>query len=124
MARTTKPLTNTEVKQAKAREKVYSLTDGNGLQLRVKPNGSKFWLFDYRRPYTKVRTSLSFGAYPEVSLADARQKRTEARALLAKDIDPKEHRDERAREMAASSGNTPSSTLVPPNSPTEAAKSS
>ena len=106
MARTTKPLTNTEVKQAKAREKVYSLTDGDGLQLRVKPNGSKIWLLDYRRPYTKVRTSLSFGAYPDVSLADARQKRTEARALLAKDIDPKEHRDERARENAASSINT------------------
>ena len=39
MARTTKPLTNTEVKQAKPKDKVYSLSDGGGLQLRVKPNG-------------------------------------------------------------------------------------
>lgn len=96
MARTTKPLTNTEVKQAKPKEKVYSLSDGDGLQLRVKPNGSKLWLFDYYRPFTKVRTSLSFGSYPEISIADARDKRKTARELLAKSIDPKEHRNEQA----------------------------
>ena len=106
MARTTKPLTNTEIKQAKPKGVVYTLTDGDGLQLRVKPNGSKIWLLDYRRPYTKVRTSLSFGPYPDLSLADARLKRTEAKALLAKDIDPKEHRDDQVREKAASSANT------------------
>jgi len=87
MARTTKPLTNTEIKQAKPRDLVYTLTDGDGLQLRVRPSGSKIWLLDYRRPYIKIRTSLSFGAYPDLSLAEARQKRTEAKALLAKDID-------------------------------------
>lgn len=70
---------------------MYALSDGDGLQLRIKPNGSKIWLLDYRRPYTKVRTSMSFGAYPTLSLADARKKRTEARVLLAQDIDPKEH---------------------------------
>ena len=96
MARTTKPLTNTEVKQAKPKEKIYTLSDGDGLQLRVKPNGSKLWLFDYYRPFTKVRTSLSFGSYPEISIADAREKRKTARELLAKSIDPKEHRDEQA----------------------------
>jgi hypothetical protein len=73
MARITKPLTNTEVKQAKPREKVYTLSDGGGLQLRIKPNGSKLWLLDYKRPYTKKRTSLSFGSYPELSLAEARK---------------------------------------------------
>lgn len=106
MARITKPLTNTEVKQAKPREKVYTLSDGDGLQLRVKPNGSKLWLFDYYRPFTKVRTSLSFGSYPEVSIADARNKRKAARELLAKDIDPKEHRDEQARRNETSHSNT------------------
>ena len=106
MARTTKPLTNTEVKQAKPKDVVYTLTDGDGLQLRIKPNGSKIWLLDYRRPYTKVRTSLSFGPYPVVSLADARKKRGDARALLAKDIDPKEYRDNLARKNAASNSNT------------------
>ena len=64
MAIITKPLTNTEVKQAKPKDKVYTLSDGGGLQLRVKPNGSKLWLLDYKRPYTKKRTSLSFGVHP------------------------------------------------------------
>lgn len=46
MARITKPLTNTQIEQAKPKTKVYALSDGSGLQLRVKPNGSKLWLFD------------------------------------------------------------------------------
>ena len=83
MARTTKPLTNTEVKQAKPKDKVYSLSDGGGLQLRIKPTGSKLWLLDYYRPFTKKRTSLSLGAYPDVSLANARLGRDKARALLS-----------------------------------------
>jgi integrase len=106
MARTTKPLTNTEVKQAKPKEKVYTLSDGGGLQLRVKPNGSKLWLFDYFKPYTKKRTSLSFGPYPALSIADARNKREDARALLAKDIDPKDHRDETNRLIEDAHNNT------------------
>ena len=94
MAKITKPLTNTEVKQAKPRDKEYNLSDGGGLMLRVKPTGSKFWLFNYYRPYTKKRTNFSFGIYPDISLADARKKRDEARSLLAKDIDPKKHKEE------------------------------
>ena len=93
MARRTKPLTNTEVDKAKPREKVYKLADGEGLQLRIKPNGSKAWLFDYFKPISKTRTSISFGAYPEVSLKTAREHKVVARELLAQDIDPKEHRD-------------------------------
>lgn len=100
MARTTKPLTNTEIKQAKPREKVYNLSDGQGLALRVKPNGSKLWLFDYYRPHTKKRTSLSFGVYPTISLAEARAQRDEARKLLAQNIDPKEHKVQKASAQA------------------------
>lgn len=106
MARVTKALTHTEVKQAKPRDKVYTLSDGGGLQLRIKPNGSKLWLLDYYRPYTKKRTSLSFGSFPEVSLAEAREKRKAARELLAKDIDPKEHRDEQIRLYDIAHNNT------------------
>ncbi len=69
MARITKPLINTEVKQAKPKDKEFNLVDGSGLALRIKPSGSKLWLFNYVRPYTKKRTSLSFGSFPEVSLA-------------------------------------------------------
>jgi hypothetical protein len=53
LARTTKPLTNTEVNNAEPKTKIYSLHDDGGRQLRVKPNGSKSWLFDYDRPFTK-----------------------------------------------------------------------
>ncbi len=106
MARITKPLTNTEVKQAKPKQKVYTLSDGGGLQLRVKPNGSKLWLFDYVRPFTKKRTSLSFGVYPTLSLAEARKKRDEAKSLLADNIDPKEHRDEQTRLNESAHQNT------------------
>lgn len=93
MARITNPLTNTEVKQAKAKEKEYNLADGNGLMLRVKPNGSKLWLFNYFRPFTKKRANLSFGSYPDLSLSNARLKRQAARELLAKDIDPKTQKE-------------------------------
>ena len=101
MARQTKPLTNTEVKQAKPKGKEYNLVDGEGLKLRIKPNGSKQWLFNYYKPLTKQRANISFGVYPEVSLAEARNRRKAARELLAQDIDPKTHRDEQQKEAQA-----------------------
>jgi len=94
MARTTTPLNNTQVDRAKSKAKEYNLADGEGLQLRIKPNGSKLWIFNYSRPYTKKRANIGFGKYPDVTLAQARTKRTEARKLLAQDIDPKAHREE------------------------------
>ncbi len=106
MARTTKPLTNTEVKQAKPRNKEYNLNDGDGLALRIKPNGSKIWIFVYYRPYTEKRTSLSFGTFPTVTLADARIKRKSALELLGQGIDPKEHRDEKDRLQKIAHSNT------------------
>ncbi len=105
MAIKTNPLTNTEVKQAKPRDKEYLLVDGDGLSLRIKPTGSKTWVFNYYRPYTKKRANLSFGIYPDVSLAQARERRREARQLVAQEIDPKQHRDEQnsAHQQSASS---------------------
>ncbi len=94
MANTTKPLTNTEIKQSKPKAKEYNLADGGGLSLRVKPNGSKQWVFNYSRPFTKKRANIGFGSYPVVALAEARKKRINARELLAKEIDPKDHKDE------------------------------
>ena len=93
MAKKVTPLTNTQVKQAKPKEKEYNLSDGDGLMLRIKPTGSKLWLFNYYRPFIKKRANISFGTYPETTLAEAREKRTAARKLLVNDIDPKEHRD-------------------------------
>lgn len=106
MARRTTPLTNTEVKQAKPKDKEYNLADGNGLQLRVKPNGSKLWIFNYTRPFAKKRTNLSLGSYPDLSIANARKKTAEAKQLLASDIDPKEHRDSQRQQTEQAYANT------------------
>ena len=106
MARKVKPLSSTEVRQSRGKDKEYNLSDGDGLMLRVKPSGSKIWIFNYTRPFVKKRANISFGTYPELSLADARKKRTSARELLAQDIDPKEHRDEQARQSGKANNNT------------------
>lgn len=106
MPRTTKQLTNTEIKLAKPRDKEFNLSDGNGLALRVKPNGSKQWLFNYYRPYSNKRANISFGSYPEVSLIIARRKRDEARSWLAQDIDPKEKREEDTLALTMAHNNT------------------
>ncbi|QDX30345.1 integrase arm-type DNA-binding domain-containing protein [Dickeya poaceiphila] len=88
MAIQAKPLTNTEVKAAKATDKELSLHDGGGLLLFVKPSGTKTWRFRYYKTTTKKRAMMAFGAYPAVSLADARRMRDETRQLLANGIDP------------------------------------
>lgn len=106
MPKITAPLTDTQVKQAKPKAKEYNLVDGGGLALRVKPNASKLWIFNYYRPYSKKRANLSLGAYPSLSLANARQKREECRELLVQNIDPKEQRDEQTRKQAEAHQNT------------------
>lgn len=99
MARTTQPLTNIKVRQAKPKTKEYNLGDGRGLFLRIKPNGSKLWIFNYQRPHTRQRSNLGLGAYPALSLADVRYKREELHSLLAKDIDPKDHQDKHRQHV-------------------------
>lgn len=64
------------------------LADGKGLFFIIDKNGNSCWRWDYARPITKKRNSISFGTYPEVSLLNARAKRTECRELLAQNIDP------------------------------------
>lgn len=88
MARTTRPLTNTEVLRTKALEKDLTLHDGDGLFLIVKTSGKKLWRFRYQRPATKQRTMMGLGAFPALSLADARGLRADYLALLANGIDP------------------------------------
>ena len=79
-------LTDTRIKTAKPQAKLYKLTDERGLHLSVYPNGSKLWQMRYRIE-GKERTA-SLGKYPEVSLAEAREKRDQMRKLVANDIDP------------------------------------
>ncbi|WP_233138923.1 integrase arm-type DNA-binding domain-containing protein [Aggregatibacter actinomycetemcomitans] len=94
MARLTKPLTNTEVNNAKPKAKEYTLSDGKGLYLLVKPNGSKLWRFNYYKPLTtpKKRTLLGVGKYPDISLQQARAIREEYLSLLAQNIDPQQYK--------------------------------
>lgn len=88
MARTTRPLTNTEVLRAKAIDKDLTLHDGDGLFLMVKTSGKKLWRFRYQRPLTKQRTMIGLGAFPALSLAEARSMRAQHLSLLARGIDP------------------------------------
>ena len=106
MARITKPLTDTEVRQAKSKDKEYSLADGRNLYLRVKVNGSKAWVLNYYRPGTKKRANVGMGPYPDVSLAAARKKADELRTALAEGVDPKEHRQDKLRAHAEQHTNT------------------
>ena len=85
-------LSDRQLKAVKPKDKDYVLSDGDGLQLRVRVNGSTLWNFNYRQPITKNRINMGLGTYPELSLAQARKKTVEARELLAQGIDPKEQR--------------------------------
>ena len=78
--------TVTTVTNAKPQAKDYKLSDGGGLYLLVRTNGAKLWRLNYR--YLEKGRTLAFGAWPEVSLADARSRRDEARRLLAAGLDP------------------------------------
>jgi integrase len=81
------PLTDIQVRNAKPKDKPYTLADGGGMYLEVAPSGSKIWRMAYRQPNGK-NTRLTFGSYPEVSLLDARQKRMDARKQKAAGSDP------------------------------------
>jgi hypothetical protein len=82
------PLSDIQVKNAKPRDKDYKLMDGYGLYLLVTPTSGKLWRFDYR--FGDKRKTMAFGAYPAISLADARQRRDDARKLIANSVDPSE----------------------------------
>ncbi len=91
-------LTDTKVRSAKPEKKEYSLVDGDGMFLLVHPNGSKYWRFRFR--FGGKQHLMAFGVYPDVSLADARQKREAARKLVAAGIDPREQKRAVQEEQA------------------------
>ena len=97
-------LTVTAINAAKSKDKPYKLTDGLGLYLLVKENGGRLWRMNYS--FLGKQKTLSFGSYPEVSLAKAREKRTAAREALADGQDPAEVRKAKVREAKAKSEET------------------
>ena len=62
--------------------------------LRVKPNGGKYWYFNYYHPYSKKRHAICLGCFPDISLSSSRKTAQKYRELLAKKVDPKEHRNQ------------------------------
>jgi hypothetical protein len=91
MARKTPPLSDLQCRSAKPRERDYKLFDGDGLFLLVKANGTKSWRFRYTKP-TGREGLTALGNYPTLTLAQARKRRDEARALLLQGRDPVEQK--------------------------------
>lgn len=95
-------LTDTACRNAKARSALYKLSDGGGLQLWVQPNGARLWRLAYR--FGGKQKLLAIGAYPIISLADARRARDDAKRILILGNDPVQSK--RALEAARASGKT------------------
>ena len=89
-------LSDVKVKQVKASDKVQMLSDGDGLFLHVKQNGTKSWQYRFR--FNGKQKNLSLGMYPDISLKRARELHKEARSLLADGIDPAEKKQQEKRK--------------------------
>ena len=97
-------LSTTAIRNAKAKDKSYKLTDGRGLFLLINPRGGKGWRFKYR--FDGKEKLLSFGTFPEIGLSDARTYREDARELVAKGIDPSAARKAAKAAKAESNANS------------------
>lgn len=98
------PLTDVLCRNVKAAEKPQKISDGGGLFLLVEPRGSKLWRLAYR--FNGKQKTLSLGIYPFVGLKDARDRRDRAKELLARGIDPGEHRKQEKRKKQLDAGHT------------------
>lgn len=98
------PLTDVKIRQAKASARALKLTDGGGLYLEVKPNGSKLWR--YRYEIAGRENVFAIGAYPETSLGDARRARDAARALVKQGVHPAHERAKRRENQLAANADT------------------
>src|SRR5262249_11546701 len=89
------PLTDTAIRKATPRDRPYKLADGGGLFLWVQPGGGKWWRYKYR--FAGKEKLLARGTYPDVTLADARERHLQARRMLAAGRDPAEAKNEAKR---------------------------
>lgn len=99
------PLTDTKVKNAKPQDKPYSLQDGQGLYLEVRPTGAKFWRYRYWLTPTKDGR-YTIGQYPTISLAEARKEREWAREQVKKGLSPTDVRRHEKQQNIAEAANT------------------
>ncbi|WP_199905764.1 Arm DNA-binding domain-containing protein, partial [Escherichia coli] len=98
------PLSDLAIRRAKPSDRPQKLSDGGGLYLMVAVNGGRYWRWKYR--FAGKEKLLAVGVYPEVPLALARQRRDEARQLLAQGVDPGEHKKAAAAARAVLGANT------------------
>ena len=96
MARIATPLTDTKIKKAKPKDKIYKLFDGNGLYLEVKPNGKKTWRVKYR--LNGKEKTYTIGEYPLITLANARVIAMEVKEKVLQGIDPVQERQKKEKE--------------------------
>lgn len=99
------PLADKAIKNAKPRDKAYKLADGGGLYLEVMPTGAKLWRMKFKQTSGK-ESRLAFGAYDEVSLAEARAKRDAARKQMAVGVDPAQAKRIEKQQKATKAANT------------------
>ena len=88
-------LSDAKVRNAKPKVKAYKIADGEGLFLLIMPSGSKYWRLKYF--FAGKEKLLALGVYPEIGLADARERRAQARKVLAAGNDPGEAKKEAKR---------------------------
>src|SRR5271167_4830750 len=99
-----KSLSDAKVRNAKPRTKPYKIADGEGLFLLVTPSGSKYWRLKYF--FARKEKLLALGVYPDVTLSDARERRAQARKVLAGGNDPAEAKKEAKRLLTDQHANT------------------
>ncbi|MCX2524430.1 tyrosine-type recombinase/integrase [Larsenimonas rhizosphaerae] len=101
------PLTARQIEKTKPGDKVKTLSDGMGLELRISPSGKRGWRFRYTRPDgSKRRNMISLGSYPVITLAKARELSLDLRRLLADGVDPAEQRKVEKHEQLYPNGYT------------------
>ena len=97
-------LSDLSIKKAKPEAKQRKLSDGGGLYILIHPNGGKYWQLGYR--FVGKQKTLALGVYPDVGLSDARERRDQARKLIANGIDPGEVKRVQKREAKINASNT------------------
>jgi len=98
------PLTDKQIKLYKPESKTKKLYDERGLYLEVAPSGGKWWRLKYR--FNRKEKRISLGIYPDISLKEARERRENARKLLANGIDPSEYKKQQKEDYTAKHVNT------------------
>ncbi len=99
-----KSLSDAQARNAKPKSKPYKIADGEGLFLLIMPSGSKYWRLKYH--FAGKEKVLALGVYPEISLTDARDRRSQARKVLAAGKDPGEAKKEAKRISVANNANS------------------